>query len=212
MLIPISTPPTAQPGQRVSGRRLPNRNRPGDEDRERKNAMVETTRDEGRKASFGHDSGSSWHPGSPGVSAIAGHWAVHDDTARGLLAAGGTTPAMEAGVDLYAWDVWRIEGAGYVPPSRFDDYRAPMVEVEALGRGNARDRARGLRRLGLVDLGPSALRDRVKGIAAPVVRLGPRISRVRPCDLPALLQLLAAPRKVRRWPALSRRPAPDRGG
>jgi hypothetical protein len=150
-------------------------------------------------------------PGIARVSTIAAHWAVHEDTARTLLAKGGATPP-EGGVDLYAWeDVWRIEGAGYVPPSRFADYREEMIAVETLGRGSERDRARGLTRYGLVDLGTSALRDRLKGIAAPLVRLGPRLVRVRPCDLPALLELLRK-RKVRRRPAAAARTTPDRGG
>jgi hypothetical protein len=150
-------------------------------------------------------------PGIARVSTIAAHWAVHEDTARALLAERGGTPPEE-GVDLYAWeDVWRIEGAGYVPPSRFADYREDMIAVETLGRGSERDRARGLTRRGLVELGPSALRDRLTGIAAPLVRLGPRITRVRPCDLPALLELLRK-RKVRRRPAAAARTTPDRGG
>jgi hypothetical protein len=217
MSIPTSAPAIDRPGQRVSGRRHPNRNRPGDEDREREDAMVETTRDEGRKAFFGHDF-RILTPGFARVSAIAGHWAgVEDATARGILAAQGAVPSTDGeGVTRYSWeDVWRMEGASYVPPSLYDAYRAPMIRAETLGLGSDADQARGLTRRGLVDLGPSQLRAqlaRVERMGGPVVRLGPRLRLVRLCDLPELIEMLAAPRKVRRRPALSRRPAPDRGG
>jgi hypothetical protein len=146
------------------------------------------------------------------VSAVALHWAVHEDKARAILS---SHKARSTGyMALYAWeDVWRIEGTSYVPTSLHADYRAPMIPVEDLGVESDADLAQGRRRRGLVELKPSALRARIESIGAPVVRLGPRLQRVRPCDLPALLDLLRAHApKIRRSPATSRRTAPDRGG
>ena len=179
--------------------------------------MTETMRDEGRPASFEHDF-RILTPGFARVSEIARHWGVDDETAREVLAAHGAVPSSDdTGVMRYAWeDVWRIEGTSYVPPSLHDAYRAPMIKAETLGLGSKEDRGRGLARRGVVDLGPSQLRAhlaRVERMGGPVVRLGPWLRLVRPCDLPVLLQMIAEQqRKVRRWPALSRRPAPDRGG
>ncbi len=142
------------------------------------------------------------------VSAIARHWAVHDDKARAILHAAGSRSA------LHAWEeVWRIEGASYVPPALHADYRAAMIAVEDLAIESEADLLRGRRRRGLIELRPSALRARLQLIGAPVVRLGPRLQRVRPCDLPALLELLRAPSpKIRRRPATTCRTAPDQGG
>ena len=64
------------------------------------------------------------------VSTVALRWSVHDDMARALLARRLGCAAF------YAWeDVWRIEGASYVPPSQHEVYRAPMIAVERVSVG-----------------------------------------------------------------------------
>ena len=104
------------------------------------------------------------------LTAVAGHWAVHPDTARRLLRAQGAAPV--GGRRRWAWDdVWRAEGLARVHPMDRAALRRPLLTAEACA---ARDPlARSVR---------SWRRYLAEG-RLPVVRLDPGIRRVREADL-----------------------------
>ena len=66
-------------------------------------------------------------PGTARVSEIAAHWRVAIPTARTILERH-KLPACGPGVSRHRWhDVWRLEGALYVPPRYYKAYKAPLV-------------------------------------------------------------------------------------
>lgn len=106
--------------------------------------------------------------GAATVSELARHWAVSAGTARAIVAEAGLTP-VGAGRRRYMWfDVWRLEGAPFVPPAEWPDYRAPLLRVPDLVHHDAYGRA------------ARTLRRHVAAGRIPSIRLSAGVRRIRP--------------------------------
>lgn len=110
------------------------------------------------------------HPGTATVSELAVHWSVCDATVRKILAAAGLRDVAQSGWPKYRWDdVWRLEGAGFVPPCDWADFRAPLLRVSELPGLDERGRA------------GRTWRRHVKTGRMPSIELAPGVRRVREC-------------------------------
>jgi len=92
--------------------------------------------------------GKSEHgPGLVKVSELAVHWSVCRDVAEAILARNQVVPA-ELGPKRYRWsDIWRLEGAGYVPTWDWGPLKAPLLKTEDLTLAGALGRSsRSIRR------------------------------------------------------------------
>ena len=68
------------------------------------------------------------HQASPKVSEIAAHFKLGQDTTRKLLKGSGVHP-VAVKPDRYSWhDIWRLEGAGYVPENMVEDFQLPLLK------------------------------------------------------------------------------------
>ena len=68
------------------------------------------------------------------VSEIAAHFKLGTDTTRKLLRATAVRP-VSIGPQRYAWtDIWRLEGAGYVPPNLFKEFQLPLLKPAEVSR------------------------------------------------------------------------------
>jgi hypothetical protein len=65
---------------------------------------------------------------SPKVSEIAAHFKLGQETTRKLLRAADVRPVASR-PDRYSWDdIWRLEGAGYVPTGLVDEFQIPLLK------------------------------------------------------------------------------------
>lgn len=114
-------------------------------------------------------------PGTALVSAIAAHWRVTEPTARRILKRAGLVPVGE-GWDRYRWtDVWRLEGASFVPPCDHADFQAPLLTAAELPGRDAEGRA------------PRTMRRYLKSGRLPAIRLSAGVVRIRACDFDAAI-------------------------
>lgn len=68
------------------------------------------------------------HQASPKVSEIAAHFKLGQETTRKLLKAMDVRP-VAVKPERYSWhDVWRLEGASYVPENRAEDFQLPLLK------------------------------------------------------------------------------------
>lgn len=112
----------------------------------------------------------SLDPGTIRVPALAVHWAVCETTARVIIAAANLPNVSLSGWSKHRWlDVWRLEGAGFVPPCDWAAFRARLIPVSELS--------------GLDIEGRSARtwRRHVASGRMPSIRLSPDVRRVREC-------------------------------
>lgn len=109
-------------------------------------------------------------PGTATVAELARHWVVSSPTVRAILEQAGLPDVAEGGWPKYRWDdVWRLEGAGFVPPCDWADFKAPMLGAGDLAAIDPRGRA------------ARTWRRHVACGRLPSVRLSPGIRRVRAC-------------------------------
>src|SRR6056297_73217 len=72
-------------------------------------------------------------PGTVGLPKLAIHWSVCAATARAIISAQGLPDVSASGWPRYRWsDVWRLEGAGLVPPCDWADFKKPLLRVSDL--------------------------------------------------------------------------------
>lgn len=109
--------------------------------------------------------------GTAKVCEIAWHWQVTAATARRIIG-DAQLPPIGTGWTRYRWhDVWRLEGALYVPPRYYKAYKAPLVLPIDLPKYDPAGRsARTLRRY--------AAEGRI-----PVIFLTPTLRRFRETEL-----------------------------
>ena len=114
-------------------------------------------------------------PGTARVSQIAAHWRVTPPTVRRVLRDAGLTPVGD-GWERYRWvDLWRLEGASFVPPCDYADFRAPLLTPAELPARDAEGRA------------ARTMRRYLKAGKLPAIRLSPSIVRIRPSDFDAAI-------------------------
>jgi hypothetical protein len=105
------------------------------------------------------------------VSEIARHLVLTNDTTRRLLKENGIEPVALQPMRFRWRDVWaRLEGTGYVPPERIEEFRKPLLKPADV------------RRRFLPHLKERAIRDRAAKCSLPGVKLGTEW-RFRECDV-----------------------------
>src|SRR6056297_2065511 len=107
-------------------------------------------------------------PGTVGLPKLAIHWSVCAATARAIISAQGLPDVSASGWPRYRWsDVWRLEGAGLVPPCDWADFQKPLLRASDL--------------VGLDVKGRSARtwRRNVETSRMPSIRLSDTVRRVR---------------------------------
>ncbi|TCS60811.1 hypothetical protein EDD52_113105 [Primorskyibacter sedentarius] len=128
--------------------------------------------------------------GTARISQVARHWDVDRDTAASILEERDVPFVVGDGPRRVEWvDVWSLEGAGYVAPGNYANFKARLLRVDRLGVAPENSRQPDAY-MGLIRLKPSALRARCAQVQQPIIRLSERSQRIRPCDLDALLSLL----------------------
>lgn len=113
--------------------------------------------------------------GTVGLSMLAIHWSVCGATARAIIIAHGLPEVSASGWPKYRWsDVWRLEGAGLVPPCDWADFRKPLLRASDL--------------TGLDVKGRSARtwRRNVETGRMPSIRLSNNVCRIRQCTFLAI--------------------------
>lgn len=71
--------------------------------------------------------------GTVGLRGLAIHWSVCEATARAIIAAHDLPDVSASGWPKYRWsDVWRLEGAGLVPPCDWADFRKALLRASDL--------------------------------------------------------------------------------
>ena len=114
-------------------------------------------------------------PGTARVSQIAAHWRVTPPTARRILRGAGLA-AVGDGWERYRWvDLWRLEGAGYVPPCDYADFKAPLLTPAELPARDAEGRA------------ARTMRRYLSTGRLPTIRLSASVVRIRACDFDAAI-------------------------
>lgn len=102
------------------------------------------------------------------LSALAVHWAVCDTTARAIVAAHGLPDVSASGWPKYRWsDIWRLEGAGLVPPCDWADFRKPLLRASDLAGLDVKGRS------------ARTWRRNVETSRMPSIRLSDTVRRVR---------------------------------
>lgn len=110
------------------------------------------------------------HQTSPKVSEIAVHFKLGQDTTRKLLKVSGVRPVATK-PDRYSWhDIWRLEGAGYVPENMVEDFQLPLLKPAEVSRKF------------FPHLAPRTITDRAKKGRLPGILLG-KDWRFRECDM-----------------------------
>lgn len=80
--------------------------------------------------------------GTVGLPALANHWSVCGATARAIIATQGLPDVSASGWPKYRWsDVWRLEGAGLVPPCDWADFRKPLLRASELAAIDSKERS-----------------------------------------------------------------------
>ncbi len=107
---------------------------------------------------------------SPKISEIAAHFKLGLETTRNLLRAADVQPAA-TGPERYTWsDVWRLEGAGYVPANLIDEFQLPLLKPAEVSRKF------------FPHLAPRTITDRAKKGRLPGILLG-NDWRFRECEM-----------------------------
>jgi hypothetical protein len=111
---------------------------------------------------------SARDPGTVSLSALAAHWGVCNATARTIIAACGLLDVSASGWPKYRWsDVWRLEGAGLVPPCDWADFRKPLLRASDLAALDTNERS------------ARTWRRHVEAGRMPSIRLSDTVRRVR---------------------------------
>ena len=106
--------------------------------------------------------------GTVGLRGLAIHWSLCEATARAIITAHGLPNVSASGWPKYRWsDVWRLAGAGLVPPCDWADFQKPLLRASDL--------------VGLDVKGRSARtwRRNVETSRMPSIRLSDTVRRVR---------------------------------
>jgi hypothetical protein len=106
--------------------------------------------------------------GTVGLRGLAIHWSVCKATARAITTAHGLPDVSASGWPKYRWsDIWRLEGAGLVPPCDWTDFRKPLLRASELAAIDSKERS------------ARTWRRHVEAGRMPSIRLSDTVRRVR---------------------------------